>query len=338
MKTAYSSNTAFVVGVVLLCLAPIANSGVLVLKNGDRITGEITAIWDHEITIEPSYSDEFKVDSEVVAYIESDREFEIELSDGREVTAKLQGANESGDQILVVDGEQMTAPVMQLYELDEINDPVEWDSYVDLSAAVNRGNTVSSNTKLAADSTMVIGDHRHIGEFSIIREDQNSVATKDQDLVRYNYNWLFRDPWFFSAALSLERDPIRDLDGRAIVTAGLGRDIWNTPRLTLNFQLGVGAITEEIAGGSEQSSVLQWALRYRQDLFNEDLELYHNDSITYYIDGRANTIFKTTTGLRYEITDLLYANFSIDYDYETDPSATATNEDMAMLFGLGVEF
>ena len=128
-----------------------------------------------------------------------------------------------------------------------------------------------------------------------------------------------------------------------MLTAGFGRDIWNTPRLTLSLQLGVGAITEDIAGSSEQSSVASWALRYRQDLFSQDLfsqdlEIYHNNSIVYYIGGRTNTIYKTTTGLRYEITDLLYANLSVDFDYETAPAATASNEDVAVLFGVGVEF
>jgi putative salt-induced outer membrane protein YdiY len=227
---------------------------------------------------------------------------------------------------------------MQLYELDEIDDPVEWDSYDDWSAAVNRGNTDSLNTKLAADTTLKMGDHRHIGDLTFIREEQNGLATKEQDLIRYNYNWLFNDPWFFSAGLSLERDPIRELDSRAVLTAGMGRDIWNTPRLTLNVQLGAGVITEVISNSNEQSSVLSWALRYRQDLFSEDLEVYHNNSIVYYIDGRPNTIFKTTTGLRYEITDLLYANFSVDFDYETQPATSAFNEDVAVLFGVGVEF
>jgi len=215
---------------------------------------------------------------------------------------------------------------------------VKWDSYVDWSAAMNRGNTDSLNSKFAADSTLTIGDHRHIVDLSIIREDQNGLATKEQDLLRYNYNWLFNDPWFFSAALSLERDPIRELDSRAVFTAGIGRDIWNTPRLTLNMQFGAGVITEVISNVSDQSSVLNWTLRYRHDLFSEDLEIYHNNSIVYYVDGRLNTIFKTTTGLRYEITDLLYANFSVDYDYETEPAASAANEDLAVLFGVGVEF
>lgn len=251
MQNPKSPIAAVAVGALSLCLSPIANGGVLVLKNGDRITGEISAIWDHEITIEPTYSDEFKVDSEVVAYIESNRKFDIELADGREFSATLKGANEEGEQIFVVDGNQIAAPFMQLYELDEIDDPVDWDTYIDLSSALNRGNTVSSNNKLAADSTLVIGDHRHIGDLSIIREDHDGIATKEQDLIRYNYNWLFRDPWFFSAAVSLERDPIRDLDRRAVVTAGMGRDIWNNPRQLLNFQLGVGVITEEIESSSE---------------------------------------------------------------------------------------
>jgi putative salt-induced outer membrane protein YdiY len=321
-----------------LIMGPIASADLLVLKNGDRITGDIKAIWDNEITIEPTYSDEFDVDAEVVAHIESERAFDIELSDGREFAAVLKGANEEGLQVYEIDGEEIAAPLAQLYELDEIDDPVEWDSYVDWSMAVNSGNTNSLNTKLAANTTLTIGDHRHYGDLTVIREEQDSLSTKEQDLVRYNYNWLFNDPWFFSAAMSLERDPIRELDGRAILTAGMGRDIWNTPRLTLNIQLGAGVITEEIEMSNDQSTVVAWTLRYRQDLFAEDLEIYHNNSITYYLSGRANTIYKTTTGLRYEITDLLYANFSVDYDYETQPAATATNEDLAVLFGLGVEF
>ena len=61
------------------------SADVLVLTNGDRITGEITRIWDAEITIEPEYSDEFNVDIPAVACIESEREFEIDLGDHRHI-------------------------------------------------------------------------------------------------------------------------------------------------------------------------------------------------------------------------------------------------------------
>jgi len=327
-----------VIVVTTFILSPSSYAGVLVLNNGDRISGEITKVWDAEITIEPAYADEFNVDTEVIAYIESDREFEIELSDGREIVAKLSGADADGNQVFDVDGQQIVAPLASLYELDEIDDPVEWDNYIDLSTSLNSGNTDSLNTRLRADSTLQIGDHRHIGDLTFVREEQNSISTKEQDLLRYNYNWLFRDPWFFSSAISLERDPIRELDYRATLSAGVGRDIWNRPRLLLNAQVGAGIITEKIGNSNEDSSVLVWGLRYRQELFDEDLTVFHDNSITYYVDGRDNTIYKTSTGLRYEITDLLYTDVSLDFDYETQPVSTATNEDLALMFGFGIEF
>ena len=73
-----------IVSITILSLVPAAvNADVLHLKNGDRITGEIKRIWDDEVTIEPEYSDEFKVDLPLVERIESDREFEIEMPDGK---------------------------------------------------------------------------------------------------------------------------------------------------------------------------------------------------------------------------------------------------------------
>jgi len=42
--------------------------------------------------------------------------------------------------------------------------------------------------------------------------------------------------------------------------------------------------------------------------------------------------------LRYEITDLLYANASFDFDYETDPVDLVKHEDLVLVLGLGLEF
>ena len=331
----------------MLLAGQAADAGVLVLKNGDQITGDIKRIWDSEISIEPEYSDEFQVDVSAVDYIKSDREFEIELDDGTKLVARLTGADSDGNQIVKTADKSVSVPLAQLFELDEPEDDFDWESNVEFSAALNTGNTDSSNAKLRADTTVKFPDHRHIGEITFFREelsDEEGVTrrTKDQELFKYNYNWFFRDPWFFSTQLSLERDPIIKLEKRVIIGAGLGRDIWNTPRRALSLQLGAGAqtekITEESGPVTTDSAVLTWSLRYRQDFFSDDLELYHNDTITYNVSGRTNTSYKTTTGLRYEITDLLYANLSVDFDYETHAVEPAVKEDIALLVGLGAEF
>ena len=325
--------------VIILVLAQAARADVLVLKKGDRISGEISRIWDGEITIEPEYSDEFNVDVSAVAHIESTRDFEIELNDGRKVIGQFAGTDADGNQTVNAEGQSFSVPLAELFELDEPDDAFDWESNADFSAAINSGNTNNYNTKLRADTTVKFSDHRHIGEITFLREDQDGDPTQEKDLFKYNYNWLFRDPVFFSTTFSYERDPIIDLDSRVIVSAGMGRDIWNTPRKFLSVQLGAGAQSETSGVDlSEESVVATWVLRYSQDVFGDDMEIYHNHSITHNISGRTNTSYKTTTGLRYEITDLLYANMSMDFDYESEPIDLATSEDISILFGLGMEF
>jgi putative salt-induced outer membrane protein YdiY len=322
----------------MLLAGQAADADVLVLKNGDRITGDIKRIWDSEISIEPEYSDEFQVDVSAVDHIDSNRDFEIELDDGIKMVARLAGSDSDGNQIVKTANKSVSVPLARLFELDEPEEDFDWESNVEFSAAVNSGNTDSSNTKLRADTTVKFPDHRHIGEVTFLKEDLAGETTQDKDLFTYDYNWLFRDPWFLGTKVSFERDRIIELDHRVILSASIGRDIWNTPRKALSVQLGAGAQTEEIGLVTTESAVATWSLRYRQDFFSDDLELYHNNSITYNISGRTNTSYKTTTGLRYEITDLLYANLSVDFDYETDPVESAVSEDIALLVGVGVEF
>jgi putative salt-induced outer membrane protein YdiY len=319
--------------------AKVKTTDVLVLKNGDRITGEIDRIWDAEITIETEYSDKFDVDVPDVAYIESKREFEIDLADGRKLVVTFPGADAEGNQIIKTGSGTESVSLGQLHELDEPEDYYDWESHVDMSGDIKMGNTESRNTKLRADTTFKFGDHRHIGDITFFNEELAGVTTKDQNIFNYNYNWLFSEPWFFSALGTFERDPIIQLDSRFTASAGIGRDIWNTPRRTLNFQLGAGFRAEEIGDASESSAVATWVLRFRHDFIGDDLEIFHDHFIVSNLSGRTNTSFRTSTGVRYEITDLLYANFSIDFDYETHPADdTIQNEDIVMLFGLGLEF
>lgn len=324
--------------VAMLIASQAANADTLVLKNGDRITGEISKIWDAEITIEPEYSDEFKVDVSAVDHIESERDFEIELADGREIVGQPMGVDSNGNQLILVAEETYAVPLATLFELLEPEEDFDWESNVDFSGSLNTGNTESYNSKLRADTRVTIPGHRHLGELTFFKEHIAGTTTQEQDLFTYDYNWLFRDPLFFSSRLSFERNPITFLDHRVIVSFGFGRDIFNRPRKTLSLQVGVGGQTEKIGDVTTESTVATWSLRYRHDFFGDDLELFHNNSITHNLSGRTNTSYKTSTGVRYEITDLLYSSLSVDFDYETDPVDLTENEDVSILVGLGLEF
>jgi len=329
---------AFVYLVIAVLAPTLATADVLYLKNGDRITGAIKRIWDDEVTIEPEYSDEFQVDLPLVARIESDRDFEIEMPDGSDVVAKMQGMDDDGNQLLVIDGESIGVPIGELREVDEPEDFYDWEVLVDYSLSVNDGNTDSLNSRLAGEGMFKHGDHRHIGTVVQIREEQDSETTKDQLVLAYTYNFLFNDPWFFAANGQLERDPIKELEHRITASAGIGRDIWNDPYRFLSAQIGAGFSDEEIGLEKETSSVAVWLLRFQHEFFSDDFEVFHNHSIVETINGRDNTIIKTSTGFRYEITDLLYMNVSLDWDHESQPAGAAEKTDKTFVIGAGLEF
>jgi putative salt-induced outer membrane protein YdiY len=320
-------------GFQLMLAAPL-HADVITFDNGDQITGTIKQFWDDEISIEPDYADEFKVKISAVAHIQSVREFELEFDDGREVVATFPGADSAGNQLISVEDQTTVFEFESLLKLDEPEDHFDWSSNVQLSAAINKGNTDSEDVRLFADGMVKLGDHRHLVDLTFTREEQDGARSREQDLFRYNYNWLFNDPWFFASGFSAERDPTRDLDHRYIVSAGIGRDIWNQPRKLLNFSIGVGYSTEELGIVETDEAVAIWQLRYRHELLS-DLDIFHNQEIT---SGQSNTFVKTSTGVNYEISDLLYTSFSVDFDYESDPALGAENEDLSLLLGFGLEF
>jgi hypothetical protein len=150
--------------VVLIGLASgPALADVVVMQNGDRITGEVNKICGNDLSVEPDYADELVLELDKVSYIESDREFDLTLEDGREVIARFEGAGASGTQTVTYDGQTRQAPIVTLNQVVEADDGAfDWESHIDWNSTVTTGNTDSTIARVSADSTIEVGDHRHI--------------------------------------------------------------------------------------------------------------------------------------------------------------------------------
>lgn len=330
------------IAAAVLFMAAILLSGNIladqvIMKNGDVITGDISKIEDDKVFIVPSYADEFSVKLDEVVSIDADQTFEIELEDGSKVDASFAHGTD-GMQTLVVDDATRN---IQMEELVMATEPPPWyerTSHVDVNMTWNSGNTDSRNNLVYADTSLRLGDHRHVGDLTIRRDQTDGQYTKKQDLFNYSYNWFFSDPWYMGGTFAYERDPIRELDHR--YTAGLifGRDIFDEPGRFLTISLGAGWSEEQFEStGKDSGATGLWALRYSQDFF-ENLAFFHDHNINYHFYGENNLIFKSNTGFRFDIINDVYTNVSLRYDYETEPTAGAENQDTTFVFGVGAKF
>jgi len=178
----------------------------IVMLNGDIITGTVKTIWDEKLTIEPAYADDFKVDLDAVSFIESERVFDIEFTDGREVKARMLGGN-AGMQRIEIDGEVREIPLMQFAKLDEPADYYDWDTFIDLNSTVEKGNTDSEKVALKVKTNLKLGDHRHIGELTLARESQSGVPPRNRNWRRTRTTGLsmIRGSWPATSAMKATR-------------------------------------------------------------------------------------------------------------------------------------
>ncbi len=314
------------------------NADVLFMKNGDRITGEIKQIWGRKVSIETKYSDEFTVEMQEIRSINTDRQFDVKLESGEQGKFKFSGANDEGEVILLGDEGELNIALTELKKVVEIEDWFEWDSKVDLNQSFSRGNTNSEASNLNAMLKMRWGNHRTIYTLSSIREALDGNRTKESDRLNVSYNWLFSEPWFFAVNSTIERDPVALLDRRFSINPAIGYDIWDDPDLSLSIQIGAGYQTEDIDNVAESGTLIDWRLRYEQDILNGDLELFHYHQIYQNLDGRENLVFNSQTGVRYEISADIYLNTQINYDVDSEPAAGTDGEDLTFLFGAGIKF
>ncbi len=328
-----------VVAVVLLLLLPRVGlaDDQIVMKNGDVITGNVSIITDEEVVIEPSYSGAFAVDVAEVASIELEEAFEIELANDTRLEGRL-ALDELGRQVIVApDGTERPVLLSQLAEATEPEAYFDWSLKADLNASYNSGNTDSENTLFFVDGGIKWGEHRHRADFTLRDESVNGETTQEQALLNYGYNWIFADPWFMGGSFTYERDPVRDLDYR--YTAGLifGRDIFDDATKYLGISLGPGYSQEKLGGNTEGGAVGLWSLRYEHKLLTW-VNFFHTQAFTWQFYGNDNSIYKTNTGLSFDLIADLYFNVSLRYDYESEPAEGRSEDDSTLVFGVGYTF
>ncbi|NND56572.1 MAG: DUF481 domain-containing protein [Xanthomonadales bacterium] len=326
-----------------LLLAAILLPGIviadqLVMKNGDVITGDVGKIENNKVYIKPAYGSEFSVDLAEVVSINAEKVFEVELEDGRKMSAQIAGSAAEGEQTLISDGAEMSVNTMMLTQAAQPAPYYSRSSHVDLNMTWNDGNTDSKNNLLFADTRVRVGDHRHLAELTIARDKTNDVTTKKQDLFRYSYNWLLSDPWYLGATASYERDPIKELDHRYMAGVLFGRDFIKDSNRFLTASIGIGYSDEKLAGISDSGAVGLWNLIYEHDFREGALSFFHNHNLNYQFYGDNNTILKTNTGFRFDVIGSVYTSISFRYDYETDPAAGKKKYDTTLAVGIGADF
>jgi hypothetical protein len=321
--------------------AQAAKTDVVVLKNGDRITGEVKSLDRGRLRYSTDSMGTIYIEWDDVQTLVSDKYFRVELSSGRRYFGDLSDAG--GRDTLTVAGARGSEakPIMDFVRITPVEDT--WRDRNDLKVGVGYSYDKGSDVTRAH----VYADTEYVSERRVLTASLRSDATEDSggssvsNLATGQYK-LLRDQrkYWFVLGQAQQNDEL-DIDLRLTLGTGLGKVFRQTNRRKWLAATGLAVAREESGDGTAETS-LEGILQTTYESFLYDtpkLDLTVNLLVFPGISdfGRVRSNYDVT--LSKEFVSDFFIDLTFGGSYDTDPSSDdASRSDYTITTGLSYEF
>jgi hypothetical protein len=333
-----------------LCLLGIAGTAaahpktdILVLYNGDRLTGEIQSLRGGLVSFGTDAMGTVEVEWKEVASVESRYYYEIRLADGERLYGAV-GPGEKPGAVTLREGSKTRAVTWdELVELRPIEkDTVDrLDIYASLNFAYTRATNVSTS-ELKADVSYE--DERSLNRLtarSTVSDTQEETSSS-QRLNLSRQLWTDRANLFRLLSGGFESNDELGLDQRYTVGAGVGRYFIDSQRSILSGSFSLRALKEfGEGGGTTESLESEFAVDYGVWRFDSpDLDLRYSLSLFPSLTESGRVRGETELRLRWEIYRDLFWDVSAwaSFDNQTLDENADRATDWGLTTGVGWEF
>lgn len=335
---------------VSFCQAALCQAGerdkldVIVLKNGDRVTGEIQSLAYGRLAVETDSMGTVQIEWPDVVSIESPQGFMLEDVEGNLLYGSFARATEAGRLAIAGDGritQQVAIPeIARLSQSEE-----RWLDRVHGSFSLGFDYTKSSDiTVLSGSFNTNYRGPKSTWNFNV---DVNSTrdpnqGTIDRDSIRYGYRWLQPGGRFWAGLTSLERNEQTGIEARAMVGGGYGSYFFQTSTHEVAVLAGVGATREWATGQADDQSSLEGILGFDWRIFDfatPKTNLTARAVLFPSLTESSRYRTDSSVSLRREIVSDFYLDLSFYHTYDSDPpDALAETSDYGVVTSLGYSF
>ncbi|HJT27117.1 MAG TPA: DUF481 domain-containing protein [Pyrinomonadaceae bacterium] len=317
---------------------------VVVLKNGDRLTGEIKGLQSGELRFKADYMAEaVRLDWSRVERLESKSTFMIWLVDGKLVTDVMRLLPSNSNEV----ANFVIGNSARVHQLDVIRiTPADRHFWKRLEGSIDFGFSFTSGndqyqTNLAATTTYRTGDH----SFTASIDSSFSGQTEGDSLTRNQFSFDYRKQlsrrWYVGGLFDLLHSDQQSLDLRTTVGALAGRSVVQTENTRLSFFGGIAGTREHystVLGRPETTNADAIAgadfatFRFNRTDIRSRFSLF--PSLT--TPGRIR--LQGTSDLRIKIVKDLWWGFHVYENFDSKPPVRADKNDLGVSTSLGWKF
>jgi len=352
MNHAVRNSRCFILVVTFAILSVIPahakhKDDVVILKNGDRLTGEIKSLQRGELRFKSSYMAEaVRLDWARVEQLESKDSYLIYLTNGQLYTGSLRLAPASDtvqDNFLIgVDQNALRVKQMEILRLvpSEAKFLSQLEGSVDLGLSYNSGDD-QYQAQLTATSTYRRGDHSVTASIDSALSGQTEGSSSNRNQFTLDYRKQLSPRWYVGGLVELLSSDQQSLNLRTTGAGVLGRNIRQTERTRLSFFGGLGGTREKYSASLSQPRTTNAdavagldlvTFRFKTTDIRSRISLY--PSLT--TPGRMR--MQATSDMRIEILKDVYWGFHLYENFDSKPPVIASKNDLGISTSLGWKF
>ena len=334
---------------LVLALTAVAKNvdDVVVLKNGDRLTGEIKGLQGGELRVKSDYMAEaVRLDWARVERLESKSVFMIWLVDGKLVTnvIRLLPGNSSEIANFVIGNADQS---IKVHQLDVIRiTPADRQFWKRLEGSIDFGFSFTSGndqyqTQLSATTTYRTGDHSYTASVDSAFSGQTEGTSLTRNQFSFDYRKQISPRWYVGGLFDLLRSDQQSLNLRTSVGGLVGRNVVRTENTRLSVFGGVVGTRENYSESigtpkTTNADAIVGAdfatFRFNSTDISSRFSLF--PSLT--TPGRQR--MQVTSDLRIKIVKDLWWGFHLYENFDSKPPVRADKNDLGVSTSLGWKF
>ena len=320
---------------------------VVVLKNGDRLTGEIKGLQRGELKIKADYMAEaVRLDWARIERIESKSTFMISLVNGKLFTSviRLLPANSTETANFVIGSPDKAIRVQQVDVIRII--PAEAAFWKRLEGSIDFGFSFTSGndqyqTELIATTSYRAGDHSLTASIDSAFSGQTQGSSTTRKEFNFDYRKQLTQRWFAGGFLNFLSSDQQSLSLRTSIGGLIGRNLKQTENTRLSLLGGLAGTRENYSASvGKPKTTNADALAgldfntFRFKTTDITTRLYFFPSLT--TPGRMR--LQANSDLHIKIVSDLYWGFHLYENFDSKPPVRADKNDLGVSTSLGWKF
>ncbi len=237
-----------IAGLLLLVgLRPLyaQKTDIVVLRNGDRLTGEIKKLERGRLEYSTDDVGRIYIDWTKIVKISSLQRFDVELKDGFRYFGSIQEAQEPGRMDVLTDEGPVTLLIVSVVKLTPLEATFfeRLKGYIDLGFSFQKANQLTNWTAGTEITHRTIRAQYRMQASSYFSK-QKGIESTSSNMLSFQYSRLFRSRWLSLLLGRLEQNQELGLKLRSSLGGGGGRQVIQTNHMLLLLAGGVSATRE----------------------------------------------------------------------------------------------